>query len=35
VISHLLPLARLVEALELVEGRKAIGKVILEPPHEG
>ena len=35
VISHLLPLARLVEALELVEGRKSIGKVILEPPHEG
>lgn len=31
VISHRLPLSRLVEALELVERRKAIGKIVLVP----
>ena len=31
VISHRLPLARLLEALELVEQRRAIGKILLVP----
>jgi NADPH:quinone reductase len=35
VISQRLPLARLVEALELVQGRRVIGKVVLVPEHAG